>query len=96
MQFIVLGYDGTDEKALDRRMAVRQAHLELGKTLYDKGHWLYAAAMINDKGNLCGSMIVCEFDSREDLQSLWLDQEPYVKNKVWEKIKITQAQVASL
>ncbi len=96
MQFIVLGYDGTDEKALDRRMAVRQAHLEMGKKLYDQGHWLYAAAMINEKGNLCGSMIVCEFDSREALQSLWLDQEAYVKNKVWERIEITQAQVASL
>lgn len=30
MQFLVIGKDGTDEKAMERRMAVRQAHLKLG------------------------------------------------------------------
>ena len=29
MQFLILGYDGKDENALNRRMAVREAHLEL-------------------------------------------------------------------
>lgn len=30
MQFLVIGKDGTDEKAMERRLAVRRPHLELG------------------------------------------------------------------
>jgi len=30
MQFLIIGKDGEDEKAMERRMKVRQAHLKLG------------------------------------------------------------------
>ena len=43
MQFLVVAYDGTDEGALDRRMAVRKSHLKQAEEWYDKGKWLYAA-----------------------------------------------------
>ena len=36
-QYLVTGYDYTDEGALDRRMAVRPHHLEAGKVLKEKG-----------------------------------------------------------
>jgi hypothetical protein len=39
MQFVVIAYDGTDEAALDRRMAVREAHLALAKEMFDAGKW---------------------------------------------------------
>ncbi len=44
MQFLVTGYDGTDEKALDRRLAVREDHVERNDKLRDAGHLLYAVA----------------------------------------------------
>ncbi len=94
MQFIVIGRDGTDEKALDRRMAAREAHLETAKLMHDSGRWLYAAAILNDGGKMAGSMIVCEFDSREALDKEWLDNEAYVRGNVWETIEIKQAAVA--
>ncbi|MBF0242892.1 MAG: hypothetical protein HQK64_10525 [Desulfamplus sp.] len=94
MQFVVLGYDGTDEKALEKRMAVREAHLKMASDMYEQGKWLYAAAILNDAGNMCGSMIVCQFDSIEALKSEWLDSEPYMVGKVWEKVEIKQAKVA--
>jgi uncharacterized protein YciI len=92
MQFLILGYDGTDEFALQRRLEVRQAHIELGDTLRDSGNMLYAAAMLNDEGVMCGSMIVVEFETREEVDS-WLEQEPYVTGGVWEKIDIRPCQV---
>ena len=95
MQFIVIGYDGTDDKALDRRMAAREAHLAMAEKMHDTGQWLYAAAILNKEGTMTGSMIVCEFDSREALEEEWLDREPYVLGKVWEKIEIKGARVAS-
>lgn len=94
MQFIVTGYDGKDEGALERRMAAREAHLAMAGEMYETGRWLYAAAILNDAGKMAGSVIICEFDSRQALDSQWLDKEPYVLGGVWEKIEITRAQVA--
>jgi uncharacterized protein YciI len=94
MQFIVTGYDGKDEGALDRRMAAREAHLAVAKEMYENQRWLFATAILNDEEKMAGSLIVCDFDSRDALESQWLDKEPYVLGKVWEKIEITRAQVA--
>ncbi len=94
MQFIVTGYDGKDDGALDRRMAAREAHLAMAGEMVEKGKWLYAAAILNEQEKMAGSVIVCEFDSRQAMESEWLDKEPYVLGKVWEKIDITRAQAA--
>jgi uncharacterized protein YciI len=96
MQFIVSGYDGQDEGALDRRMAARQAHLAMAKQMVENKKWLYAAAILNEDEKMTGSLIICEFDSRKAMESEWLDKEPYVLGKVWEKIEITRAQVPPL
>jgi hypothetical protein len=94
MQFIVLGYDGTDDKALDRRMAAREAHLKQAKEMFGDGRWLYAAAILDDAGKMIGSMIVCDFPSRHALEEQWLKREPYVIGKVWQRIEVDRAQVA--
>jgi len=94
MQFIVTGYDGTDDKALDRRLAVRDAHLEMAGKMNKAGRWLYAAAILDDAGKMVGSMIVCDFESRDAMDIEWLNNEPYVMGKVWERIEVTRAQVA--
>ncbi len=94
MQFIVIGRDGTDENALERRMAAREAHLETARKMYESGNWLYAAAILNDEGKMAGSMIVCDFKSREALEREWLDNEAYVKGNVWETVEIKEAAVA--
>lgn len=94
MQFIVIGYDGTDEQALERRLTARQAHLAMAKKMHDSGRWLYAVAMLNDEKKMIGSVIVCDFESRTALDAQWLDNEPYVLGKVWEKIEVVQGQVA--
>lgn len=94
MQFLVVAYDDTDEKALGRRMLAREAHLKAGKEMYDSGRWLYAAGIMNDDGKLIGSMIVCDFPSRKELDDQWLKNEPYVVGRIWKTIQVTRAQVA--
>ena len=93
MQFVLVAYDGTDEGAAERRLAVRAEHLRLGKELHETGKWLYAAGILDDAGKMIGSMIVCDFPSKEKLQREWLDHEPYVLGEVWERIAIHRAQV---
>ena len=93
MQFIVTAYDGTDQGALERRLAARDAHLKSAKEMFDSGKWLYAAGILSDDGKMIGSMIVCDFASRDELEE-WLKVEPYVVGNVWKEIKINRAQVA--
>ncbi|HPG39474.1 MAG TPA: YciI family protein [bacterium] len=94
MQFLIIAYDDTDAGALDRRLAARQAHLQGALAMYERGEWLYASAILNDAGVMAGSMIVCDFPSREAMQKQWLDHEPYITGKVWKTIHIHPAQVA--
>ena len=96
MQFIVRGLDGPDKNALDRRMAAREGHLAMAKKMYQSGNWLYAAAMLNDEGKMCGSVIICDYESEQEMRKAWLDHEPYILGNVWEKVEITKAQVAPL
>ena len=93
MQFVVVAYDGTDEKALERRFAVRKEHLKEADEMFAAGLWLFAAGLLDDVGKMIGSMIVCDFPSREELQSRWLDKEPYMIGRVWEKVDIHRAWV---
>ena len=94
MQFIVIAYDGIDDKAIERRKAVREDHLKNAKEMFDSGKWLYAAAILDDAGKMIGSMVMCDFVSREELKKQWLNREPYILGKVWEKIDINRARIA--
>ena len=93
MQFIVTGYDGTDDKALERRLAARDKHIQTFKNNLTNKTFLYGAAIINSEGNMSGSVIICEFPSKETLKKEWLDKEPYVLENVWLKIDIKEAKV---
>lgn len=92
MQFLVLGYDGKDSEALQRRLAVRDAHVALGDELRDSGNLLYGVAMLDDSDQMCGSMLIAEFENRQELDR-WLEEEPYVTGKVWERIEVIPCKV---
>ncbi len=94
MQFIVIAYDETDDKALERRMAARDEHLKRAMELYESGKWLYAVGILNEEGKMIGSMIVCDFSSRDEMQKHWLNDEAYIKGNVWKSVDIRRAQVA--
>ena len=90
---MVLAYDGRDEGALERRLAAREEHLNLAREMAANGTWLMGTAILDDEGRMIGSMIICDYPSRADLDA-WLENEPYVLGEVWQKIKIERAQVA--
>ena len=94
MQFILIAYDRQDPEAPTRRTQAREDHLRQAKAMFDQGRWLYAAGILNDQGQLAGSMIVCDYASREALEREWLQREPYVLHKVWGEVRVHRAQVA--
>jgi uncharacterized protein YciI len=87
MQFIVLGHDGTDKDAPALRQAVRQNHIDLGEQLRLSGNMWYGAALLDEDGNMNGSMILVDFPSKKEFQD-WLDKEPYITGEVWKKVEI--------
>ncbi len=94
-QYIIQGWDGTDEKALERRMNARPAHLEGARKLKTTGHYVLGGAILNEEGKMIGSTMVLQFESKEQLQQ-WIDSEPYIIEKVWEKIDIRSFKVADV
>jgi uncharacterized protein YciI len=92
MQFLVIGHDGSDAEAMNRRLAVREAHLALGDKMRDAGKMLYGAAILDDHERMVGSALICDFASREELEQ-WLKDEPYVTGNVWQKIEVKPCKV---
>lgn len=93
MQFLVTGYDAEDEKALDRRLAARDAHLKGVEEAAQKGEHLYGAAFLDGAGRMIGSFLVVEYPDREALDA-WLKKEPYILGDVWERVEIKPCKVA--
>jgi uncharacterized protein YciI len=94
LQFIVIAHDEKDEGALERRLSVREKHLEFAAKMFESGKWLFASALLDDDGNMNGSVIACEFPSQKELEEEWLNHEVYVTGKVWGEIIIRKAKFA--
>ncbi len=95
MQFIVTGYDGIDEGAIERRLAVRSDHMELAESMQKKGNYLYAVAILDENEKMIGSILIVDFPTMEDLDE-WLKIEPYVLGDVWRKIEVKPCKVPPL
>jgi len=87
MLYVLHAYDYTDEGALDRRLAVRQAHLEGVGVLKANGHFILGGALLDGAGKMIGSMMVIDFESEAQLNE-WLPNDPYVMGRVWERIDV--------
>jgi len=89
---MVLGYDGTDSEAPARRKETRPRHLVNSTRVYEAGKLHYGAAMLNEEGNMIGSMMILDYPTEADLRADWLDVEPYVLEGVWKEVVIRPVQ----
>lgn len=95
MQFLLIAYDGTDPQAAKRRLKARPDHLEMVKTMKSRGEFLFGGAILDESGNMAGSMILYEMPDRNTLDER-LKNEPYINAGVWEKIDIRPFRLASV
>ena len=91
MQIIITAYDG--QNMLEKRMEVRPRHLQNLATI--KGKILCAGGLLDEEGKMKGSVMVIDFDSRESLDE-YLKSEPYIMEKVWEKVAVESMNVVVL
>ena len=84
-------YSEDVENSLEKRLSVRELHLDRLRSLQDEGRLLVAgpcpAIDSNDPGEagFTGSLVIAEFDSLEQAQS-WADVDPYIEAGVYEKV----------
>ena len=92
MQFLLTAYDGNDAKALDRRLSARQSHINYSNKLKENGNMIFGVAILDENEKMVGSVVVYDFSSRKELDSC-LEREPYIVDKVWQKIDIQPCKV---
>ena len=95
MQFILIAYDGTDPGAQERRLKSRPVHLEKIAVLKKNGEFIAGGAILNDEGQMIGSMIVYEFPDRASLDKR-LEEEPYLTGGVWKTVEIKPFRLAAI
>lgn len=91
MKFVIRAIDG--ERKLEKRMEVRSRHFEGMDRM--KEHLVCAGGLLDEEGNLKGSVLVMDFQSRQELDE-YLAHEIYVLEHVWEKITVDKMNVAYL
>jgi len=94
-QYIITGYDYTDEGALYRRMTVRQHHLDNLKHLKETNNYILGGAVLNDDGKMIGSVMIMQFETEEGLEA-WKQGEIYITEKIWESVDIKPFRVATV
>ncbi|PWI34052.1 hypothetical protein DI392_07585 [Vibrio albus] len=89
MWYVIFSQDV--ENSLEKRMSVREKHLERLKTLQDEGRLLTAGPMpAIDSENpgeagFTGSTVIADFGSLEEAKN-WADADPYVAAEVYQNV----------
>jgi uncharacterized protein YciI len=94
-QYLVTGTDFKDDGALERRLSVRQDHLNGVKALKATGNFVVGGAMLNEEGKMIGSTMIVQFETEEALNA-WKEKEIYILGKVWETVDIQPFKVADV
>lgn len=94
-QYVVTGYDFTDEGAIRRRLDVRPHHLDGVRAIKASGNLIAAAALLNDNGDAIGSVMIMQFETDEQLEA-WKMNEPYFTQGIWETVDVKPARVPVL
>jgi len=94
-QYIVIAHDFTDANALERRMTARPLHFDMARELKAQSRFIKGGAVLNVEGKMIGSVMLMQFENEEALEN-WKQNEPYIIQRVWEKIDIRPFIVADV
>jgi len=95
MQFVVTALDHTDADALQRRLANREGHIAGARKLIAEKRFLSGGAILDDTDRMIGSTLHLDFPDRASLEQ-YLQQDPYVSGRVWDRIDIRPARFLPL
>ena len=85
--FTLIAHDR--KNGLERRLAHRPAHLEHMARLDASGRIRYGGPLLNEKGEMSGSLIIIEADDLEAAQRTF-GEDPYIIHGVFEEYDIIE------
>jgi uncharacterized protein YciI len=90
-QFVVIAKD--QPGALERRMATRPEHLEKIAAAAERGEEIIGGALLDDNGEMCGSMLVFDVESRARVDEL-IAADPFTRDQVWGEVNVMPLKIA--
>ncbi|CAN7554890.1 YciI family protein [Devosia sp. LjRoot3] len=87
MYFTIIARDNTAPGTLEKRLANRDEHLEKIHAMKAEGTIVDGGAMLDEAGNMVGSIVLCEFPDKSGLDAYMAD-EVYAREGVWGDIEI--------
>src|SRR4051812_19395638 len=87
MHFMVLAWDAPGQEGTSRRDATRAEHTISIRELWEKGHVVLGAGILDDDGAVRGSLVVVDYDDRSGVDD-YLASEPFARANVWERVEV--------
>ncbi|WDV49690.1 YciI family protein [Streptomyces coeruleorubidus] len=87
MLYAVIAYDSTAPGTFERRMLVRPAHMANGEKMMADGSFLFGGGILDGAGKMAGGVLIVDFETRDEIDE-WLKSEPYIVNKVWDRVEV--------
>jgi uncharacterized protein YciI len=94
MGYVIIAWDGTDQDALDRRMAVRDRHLEVITCWAREGRLQLGFPTFRPDGSVAGSIMFLDED--EVGAKEYLSEEPFARESVWQSYEARPFRIAPL
>ena len=94
-QFLILADDYKDADALNRRMQIRETHLQRMRKERVAESFIIGGAKLDERGNMYGSMLIVDLEDEAAVWK-WIYADPYFTAKVWEDIKVFLFKVADV
>ena len=94
-QFLILAHDYKDAEALNRRLSVREQHLQRMREERAKGNFVTGGAKLTADNKMYGSMLIVQLENEEAVRA-WVKEDPYIKGNVWEHVEILPFKVADV
>lgn len=87
MIFSVIARDDSKEGTIAKRMSVRPTHVERMFAHKKSGHIVEAGAMINDNGDMIGSVMFVNFENYAEVEA-FIKSDIYFEAGVWKSYEI--------
>jgi uncharacterized protein YciI len=94
MSYVVIAWDGTDKDAPNRRMAVRDRHLEVITRWAKAGRLQLGFPTFRPDGSIAGSLMFLDED--EVGVKEYLAEEPFAREGVWQSYEARPFRIAPL
>ncbi|MBP0495257.1 YciI family protein [Pararoseomonas indoligenes] len=93
---IAVAWDGTDEAARERRLAVRERHFARVRPAAEASVLALGGAILDRPGGaMIGSVAITAHESVDDARGWWAE-DPYVTGGVWERVDWYATRIAPL